>query len=455
MSNKKVFSEEKIEYMNDSSIYSQNSHNFYFAPGSFPVNSSTSKVSLSETNFTFNAADEIIIKAGDMQIQLLQGEALYLTDSSDISSYLKISGDDLTTVAENRIKSLNEVASLEVLGSEVNVIGDEFNVNSDQFFINTSSVSYEETTTNINFAGSSSYTFGGSITITNSEPTIQCNSFLFQTTTGINFEEDVTIFSSSGISINSDVDFSMSADGGNKTVNMSSSEFEIRSDDDKIRISSDGSESGGVLEVHSDSNLDDEDYFLEVVVGSSTIGGLQQFSPGSEIAAFIADDGGGFHAAADEDDNTDSLKTNGGLRFVSEAADFAEYFEINRLSSWGRHSDDLHKEILLPEGYIVYVKNNLIQKEPEGTPLAVSQSALLAGNMKEGLRHMLSFCGQLRIFVKGKVYSGDLLIPSGNICIAVKKEDATMSQYIDAIGRAAEDSEDEGLKKVNCLIGIK
>lgn len=454
MSNKKVFSEEKIEYMNDSSIYSQHSHNLYFTVGSFPINSSVSQINLSDSAFTFNASDEIIIKANDTKLQLL-GDSLYLTASSDVSSYLKISGNELTTVAENRIKSSNEVASLEVLDSSVNVIGDGFNINSDEFFINTSGISYEEASTNISFAGSVSYTFGNEITITNSEPAINCQSFLFQTTTSVNFDQSVTIFSGSGISIESDENISISANGGGKTVSITDSEFKLYSEGDRIRISSDGSSSGGVLEVHSDSELSDEEYFVKVMVGSSTIGGLQQFSSGSDTAAFVADDGGGIHPAADKDDIADSLKTNGGLRFISEAADFAEYFEVNRLSNWGKYSDDLHKEVLLPEGYIVYVKNNLIQKEASGTPLAVSQSALMAGNMKEGLKHMLSFCGQLRIFVEGKVKSGDLLIPKGNICIAVKKEDVTMSQYIDAIGRAAEGSEEEGVKKINCLIGVK
>ena len=68
---------------------------------------------------------------------------------------------------------------------------------------------------------------------------------------------------------------------------------------------------------------------------------------------------------------------------------------------------------------------------------------------------MLSFCGQLKIFVEGEVSSGDLLVPSGNICIPKPVDEVTIKEYINALGRAAESSRDPGIKKVNCLIGIK
>ena len=144
-----------------------------------------------------------------------------------------------------------------------------------------------------------------------------------------------------------------------------------------------------------------------------------------------------------------------GLQFTSAAADFAEYFDIDRNYDWGSKSQDLHKPIVLPEGYIVYVKDNMIHKDPVGIPLVVSRSAIVAGNDRGSFENMLSFCGQLRVFVKGPVETGDLLVPMENICVPIKKEDATMSQYIDAIGRAAESSEEECLKKINCLVGIK
>lgn len=145
-------------------------------------------------------------------------------------------------------------------------------------------------------------------------------------------------------------------------------------------------------------------------------------------------------------------RSKSGLQFLSANSDFAEYFDVE-------HEDFLKYEsdgtIDLPEGIVVYVRDNKCRSELPGVPMVVSKSALLAGNMTDGMNNLLSFSGQINIFVEGKVDAGDLLVPKGNICVAIKKDKVTMSQYIDAIGRAAESSEEDGLKKVNCLIGVK
>lgn len=199
-------------------------------------------------------------------------------------------------------------------------------------------------------------------------------------------------------------------------------------------------------------------FFLECGTSDSTssrLGGIRYRSLGDYDA-----DGSFTYAFSSYRDSTATLysegETTSGLQFTSAAADFAEYFDIDRSYDWGTNkNNDLHKEIIIPEGYVVYVKDNVIHKDPVGTPMVTSQNPLIAGNNKGSLSNMLSFSGQLGVFVEGKVESGDLLIPKGNVCVAIKKDKITMSQYIDAIGRAAESSDEEGLKKVNCLIGIK
>ena len=57
--------------------------------------------------------------------------------------------------------------------------------------------------------------------------------------------------------------------------------------------------------------------------------------------------------------------------------------------------------------------------------------------------------------LQGTASSGDYLVDSGSgYCTAVSEEDITFNQYIKAIGRALEDSE-EGLDHIWCAINYK
>ena len=208
----------------------------------------------------------------------------------------------------------------------------------------------------------------------------------------------------------------------------------------QVKISGTGSEPI----IHIDSTPNINKYWLKCDNAGGIVRKNGDPTPNGNMDAFRAIDHSGAY------DNFGRSKS--GLQFLSGNSDFAEYFDVEYEDFLKYESDGV---IDLPEGIIVYVRDNKCRAELPGIPMVVSKSALLAGNMNDGMNNLLSFSGQLRVFVKGPVDSGDLLVPMESICVAIKKEEATMSQYIDAVGRAIESSKDEGLKKVNCLIGIK
>lgn len=198
-------------------------------------------------------------------------------------------------------------------------------------------------------------------------------------------------------------------------------------------------------------------FFLECATSDDSqdgIGGIRYITPPSDYDS-SGDFNYAFYSYRGVSGDYEAGESDSGLQFTSSAADFAEYFDIDRTYDWGVKSDDLHRETIIPEGYVVYVKDNIIHKDPVGTPMVTSENPLIAGNNKGTFCNMLSFSGQLKVFVSGTVKSGDLLIPDGNICIAKSIDEISLKEYINAIGRAAESSDDQGIKKVNCLIGVK
>lgn len=178
------------------------------------------------------------------------------------------------------------------------------------------------------------------------------------------------------------------------------------------------------------------------------------------------DDGGiravGFDDSATRDNYSfRSLGTSGdyevgfsttGLQYYSGNADYAEYLNIKKEEF---SEFEINGKTLLPEGLIVYVREEICRSKPPGIPMVVSRSAFLVGNKKDNLDNMFSFCGQVKVIVKGPVQSGDLLVPEKNYCVAIKTAKASMEDYINSIGRAAESSEAEDKKHVTCFVGKK
>ena len=69
---------------------------------------------------------------------------------------------------------------------------------------------------------------------------------------------------------------------------------------------------------------------------------------------------------------------------------------------------------------------------------------------------MVSFTGQVPVYVVGTVNEGDYIIPSASndgIGVAVAPEKITYEQFLQSVGVAWESSNDFGLKRVNVAVG--
>ena len=157
----------------------------------------------------------------------------------------------------------------------------------------------------------------------------------------------------------------------------------------------------------------------------------------------------------------------GHVKFVSGGADYGEWIQAGNPEEWnlyfsnGRARSDTHMG--LPEGLVVYVREGKFYRSPGGTPMVITNRAIVVGNLKEGQWpvdecEVLSFVGQVPVFCLGFCADGDLLIPSEeepNAVVAVDPEACTFAQYKRAIGTAWSSSEIDEIKMVMCAIGKK
>lgn len=272
--------------------------------------------------------------------------------------------------------------------------------------------------------------------------------FLFRPTSGKS-----SIIKSTNGDLNLETNSSINFESSNEINFNSKCIFNSANGNTFIRdVSGGASSEPGVRIVNTTSG-----FFLECATSDDSqdrIGGIKYITPPSDYDS-SGDFNYAFYSYRGVSGEYEAGESDSGLQFTSAAADFAEYFDIDRTYDWSVKSGDLHRETIIPEGYVVYVKDNIIHKDPVGTPMVTSENPLIAGNNKGTFCNMLSFSGQLKVFVSGTVKSGDLLIPDGNICIAKSIDEISLKEYINAIGRAAESSDDQGIKKVNCLIGVK
>jgi len=156
------------------------------------------------------------------------------------------------------------------------------------------------------------------------------------------------------------------------------------------------------------------------------------------------------------------------VAYASGALDYGEWFEVGDPSEWVSAEELEEKRKAnkfyfgIEEGTIVYIRARKLYKSSPGIPMAVTNRSCVVGNEREEneknenwFGEILSFVGQLPIKLQGAASSGDYLIDSGSgYCTAVSEEDITFNQYIKAIGRALEDSE-EGLDRIWCAINYK
>jgi hypothetical protein len=156
----------------------------------------------------------------------------------------------------------------------------------------------------------------------------------------------------------------------------------------------------------------------------------------------------------------------GYVQFVTGSSDFGEWIELGEPSEWGIDSakeDKYKRDRIFPieEGALLYVRGGMAYKAGEGTPMIITHRAALVGNKtyddNKNLGVILSFVGQVPVIVEGPVKDGDYLIPKlgENYCTAIAKSQITFEQYRSCIGTAWGNSDESGMSKVNCAIGIK
>lgn len=156
----------------------------------------------------------------------------------------------------------------------------------------------------------------------------------------------------------------------------------------------------------------------------------------------------------------------GGISFHSGGADYAEWIIINDESEWSEYLHLKENNILgIPEGTLVWIKNSKIHRNEIGTPMIITNRAIVCGNSPKNsfykpsseIGEKVSFIGQVPVIVEGLVKDGDYLIPKlgANHCVAIDKAQITFEQYKSCIGTAWGNSDGPGISKVNCAIGIK
>jgi hypothetical protein len=152
----------------------------------------------------------------------------------------------------------------------------------------------------------------------------------------------------------------------------------------------------------------------------------------------------------------------GDIRFVSGNADYGEYL-LTGEDSWEPYDCSKVGKLGLPEGQIVFVREGRFYRSGPGTPMVVTNRAIIEGNSAAelvGAWEVLSFIGQVPVICIGSVQSGDYLIPSEaipGVAVAISSEEISFQQYKKVIGTAWESAEvGEGqLCRVLCAIGIK
>ena len=145
---------------------------------------------------------------------------------------------------------------------------------------------------------------------------------------------------------------------------------------------------------------------------------------------------------------------NLGVCYKSGSADYAEYLERRFLD-----------EKLKP-GYVVGIKNGQVSKYTDDASeiLVISRNPAVLGNMPKSNEvdqyEKVAFMGQVPVFVKGVVQSGDFILASGQndgLGIAVSIENLKQSDFKNIVGVAWSDAQvinEENIGVVNLSIGV-
>ena len=204
--------------------------------------------------------------------------------------------------------------------------------------------------------------------------------------------------------------------------------------------------------------------FVDVDASSASITGRIRGSNSSGDNAFVSIGGGA--EVFDTSYDTYLLTFGvGNVVYASGNADFGEWVECGDVSEWKeyekRENKNLPNQVCLPEGIVVKIRNKKFYKDGSGCAALVTNSALLVGNeiQRSDDWHgvIISFAGQIHVFIEGPCKSGDYIVPkqNENFCIAIDKDEISFSDYKNALGTVLEDSDVNEIKHILCAIGIK
>ena len=147
----------------------------------------------------------------------------------------------------------------------------------------------------------------------------------------------------------------------------------------------------------------------------------------------------------------ESVRNNIGVTYQSGSGDYAE---------WLQKSDPGEK--LIP-GDIVGVKGGLISRTTNNADhfMVISHNPIVLGNMPDEDKALdyekVAFMGQVLVRISGKVYPGDLILPSGKndgVGVAVSPENIQPDQYQKIVGVAWSESLSDLSGYVNIAVGI-
>ncbi|HEY3243124.1 MAG TPA: hypothetical protein VGM03_07210 [Phycisphaerae bacterium] len=142
---------------------------------------------------------------------------------------------------------------------------------------------------------------------------------------------------------------------------------------------------------------------------------------------------------------------SGGVELAGPGNDYAEWLP------------KLHPNEELEPGDVVGVADGRVSKRCAGAAhvMVVSTGPIVLGNYiddehaHEGAK--VAFVGQAPVKVRGRVATGQFLVPSGDndgIAVAVNADQISFDQLDSVIGRAWESAGDLEVKRINCLVGL-
>lgn len=140
-----------------------------------------------------------------------------------------------------------------------------------------------------------------------------------------------------------------------------------------------------------------------------------------------------------------------GVTYGSKGADYAEWLP------------KLNPEDRFQFGQIVGVHGGKISLKTEGADqiMATSRAPVVVGNVppddEKQKYTTVGFMGQLPVVVRGKVRTGDYIIPSGledGTAVAVTPENLTLEHLGRTLGRAWSDSDNDVYSLINVVIGL-